>query len=117
MTVAKNQATEILPTDEPDDDCVIIPNPEGYQPVEMIADEDDEHSVSVSISGGFSQRVDTFLDEEDGHDQSPADFLTGAMRKFPAFNDDRKFGWRLTISHVYATSTKRQVLVSFSFCV
>jgi hypothetical protein len=117
MTVAKNQATEILSTDEPDVDCVIIPNPEGYQPVEMIADEEDEHSVSVSNSGGCSQPVDTFLDEEDGHDQSPADFLTGAMRKFPAFNDDRKFGWRLTISHVYATSTKRQVLVSFSFCV
>jgi hypothetical protein len=113
MTVVKNGATEILPTDEPDDDCVVIPNPEGYQPVETIANEEVEDYVNVSNFGGCSQPVDTFIDEEDGHDQSPPEFLTGAMRKFPAFNDDRKFGWRLTISHAYATSTKHQVLVSF----
>ncbi|WJX13738.1 hypothetical protein P8452_04095 [Trifolium repens] len=110
MTVVKNGATEILPTDEPDDDCVVIPNPEGYQPVETIANEEVEDYVNVSNFGGCSQPVDTFIDEEDGHDQSPPEFLTGAMRKFPAFNDDRKFGWRLTISHAYATSTKHQVL-------
>ncbi|WJX33616.1 hypothetical protein P8452_21805 [Trifolium repens] len=76
MTVVKNGATEILPTDEPDDDCVVIPNPEGYQPVETIANEEVEDYVNVSNFGGCSQTVDTFIDEEDGHDQSPPEFHT-----------------------------------------
>jgi hypothetical protein len=117
MNIVKNEATEILPTDEPDSDCVIILNPEGYHPVETIAHEEDEDRMIIPSPEGSSQPVETFLDEEDAHDQFPAEFLTGAMRKFPAFNDDRKFGWKLTITHAYATSTKLQVLVSFFFYV